>query len=334
MTSVKPLLRTVPSDDGVRSSKPVSAATWQSVGAGLNWVNASGRQLIPMTHVGVSWSTGTKDLLFQTQASPRHHDRAWVIIAQGSGVAESMSSGATPTLTVRSPASNGTTSSYFLAPDRESVRPIVKRQSLTALPSGAEELTLRLGVLNGSATVLSVGLFEIDRPVLAVASPDYGIQTPSIQARQPIRDVPGESLAGLVDAYVHADGRRVGHFSWSVPSGDAVAVSSTTATSLFEEPIPVVPRKIYHTDTAGQLKWAARVKVSSGTGEVTVGGVTKQVTATSWAWVTGTAAITAEDLSHTVAALPGGDFPSITPTLKKYTSGTISIMSLSVYEED
>ena len=210
MPGFKPLFRTVPDAGVVEVGAPVSQSTWRSAARSLDWINGSKRVQAPACLQGFGIQTNTTVALeYRHQQHQRAIERKWVIVAESLGLPAEAQTGATVNLVVKAPstATAGDEVRYFPSDDRDNIRPFVYTETLTAQTAATVTPTISLEAENGGVYIASVACYEQERPVLATGGPDYGIESGSITARAPIRDVVGQSTRGVVDAYENADPR-------------------------------------------------------------------------------------------------------------------------------
>lgn len=166
---------------------------------------------------------------------------------------------------------------------------------------GSVTSTIEVTAAGGNITIESVGAYDQTRLELAANAHDYGIDTTTLRARQPIRDFAYESISGVCDAEKNMNARRIGHLAWSVPTSAAISPGSTSQTALFEIDPPA--QAAIENGTSQSLVVMVYAKVTGGTGSVQVapvqasGTATISITSTSFAWATGDVTIESEDLS-------------------------------------
>jgi len=321
------------------SGGPVgSIDAWTPLGAGVNWLNATGAQLVcASTRLAQNQIAGGATGVFRFKAYTRVQaiQRIWVVQLVGLAV----DTGTTAQIW----GGSGTPSASFVVPNSTLLnQPVFYVEALAAQSASLQEITISVKAGSKAVIVQSVACYEQWRPVLKASTSDSGINITSERARQPIFTgnyaTTIESVGGIYSALAAADARRVAVFHWAVP--DTNPVTRTGAyTTLLGLGQPVLTRQLTSGQTTGTVYWSAYAKVSASSGDVKLttshSGVSDSVniTGTSYAWTTPRAiSIDCEDLS-TTDGRRGSSWDELDVQIRGNGGATISVVAVSVWEQ-
>ena len=337
MPGLVPSQRLAPLYTGILIARPVSAALWRDYALLANWLRGKGTCLVsaavPDQTIG---TTGT--YRFRAKTRNTAIERIWVLTIRTTEI--------TPvSVTVRAPASTGTTVVYPVAPGTTARVPIVYREVLGSVSSTEQDLSIDINPDSKNVVIEGIACYEQDRGVLLSNSTDYAADQNTIAARQPIRYTANESFRGVLDAMVNADARRVGIFHHAIDTATTYSRADASYADLFELGAPVLTRKLNRSAITGSVKWSVYGRVTGGTGLVRLttsnSGVSDVMSITSTtspgSWQTARAvSIDCDDMNSTdgrqTAASP--DWDDLQIELQGPGGGnTLHISSISVWDD-
>lgn len=304
MSADVPTRRTIARQADVVSGRAVRSRTWLTAAALANWSGGKGEALVPAYDPGQTIAAAaTKIFVWKVLPNGRSVRRTWNLCFVGAATVKiTIGAGAT---VERSTTAAGTW--------------ITLNEDLAAKSAALTDLTLTVENQASSATVMvaSIACHEAPRAVLLQDAADYGVDTVSLQAREPIGSRSYASLGGIAASLALATQRRhyIAHArpanatdAWSTTSGSYVAILLDAV---------LVARKVYAGATTGDVRWYFYVSTTAGTtGTIRVTHPDASTTtaaipdSASWSWVTvdSTAKFACEDLT-TSDGLVAGTFP-------------------------
>jgi hypothetical protein len=285
---------------GIKAGLPVSADDWAQMGGCANWCSGHGGMLIPWAGLNDDLSD-TEDITWHFYVGPKKRavERVWNLSLLGAETAE-ITAGGAAAVTVAVPyGAHGLVSNVRL------------REPLSAKTNTAGETTLRSIAAEGAGhTIYAVSMYEQTRKdLLITGSDDYGVDITTLRPRQPIFDAANRSARGVADAYKNLDARRAGvfHHPWPLStdtSSGGLATGTASYVDIFPLHIPALGAIVNTGDVTTTFTVAAYAKVSNGSATVRFtsdqAGDTEDltITGTSFAWVTGSLTVDAEDLTE------------------------------------
>lgn len=283
------LLRTKPSYTLVTPGAPVRAAgTWREIADGVQWIAGKGACLVPFFNPAFEIAAGvTKTLRFRVRPRGKAIRRMWGLIAQWNATAGT-------SLSVRAPASSGTSVAYPLGLPGLFLQPLTYIEDLPAKSSTEQEITIDMTATGGAVNILGVQCYEQDRSALNDDATDYGIRVETVVPRAPIIDVAQTSLRGIYDAFANMDARRVGILHTALDTSEPFSQTSASFQALTNLPYKIQVPKLNSGATTQAVSWScyARMATSGGTGgsvklATTTSGVTDTatITGTTFAWI-------------------------------------------------
>lgn len=317
--------------DVVRVSVPVSGFDWATAAALANFCNGHGGQLVPFCAIGHTISaSGSGTYPFYIAPKKRAVGRVWAIHMRGSTV------DTTADVTI-----NGSSAGTVAVPTTrgEPTAPFLFYENLSAKTNTAGGVNVVIDANTGDVTVAGIECYEQTRGELDANTDDYGIDITTLRPRVPIADVNYQSVAGALDAYKNLDCRRAGFFHLSTDTSVAPTITNGTAPgdALTQLPVTVTGTLDDYGATTSSVTVAVYAQVDSGAGIVravsTEGGATLNlsVTGTSFAWVTGSLTVGAEDVSTTDGLRSAWtDWEDVTLTAYVTTATQIDVAAIAI----
>lgn len=311
----------------VKSGNPVVGdIEWQQFAALANWTNGHGGMLIPWTQLPGEMDDNAVTFHFYIAPKARAVERVWVVSLRSGGSPVTIEAGSADPVTVQ-PSEAASSGQVF-----------VIRESLSAKTAAAAGTSITFGVPEaGSAYCYGLCMYEQDRSRLTLDTTDYGVDQATLKTRQPIFDASNKSVAGVCDAYVNLDARRAGFFHWSsnLAGVDSdLEVTQASYTDLFPLHVPILGAIVNSGEVTTTVTCAAYAKVNSGTGNIKFlsdqagANVVINVTATDFAWVTGSLTIDAEDFNSD--GRRDSVWEAVQIQAQKGTATTLTIGALSI----
>ncbi len=286
--------------EGVLSGEPVTGPDWAGLGSLANWCLGHGGMLVPWAHVEQTVNSGaTGSFRFYIAPKTQAVERIWAFHIRASSTV-----GTTVTITLDS--GDDVTGYPVVDSDRTRRSAIYVRERLSAKTNAVGDYQIDIDAVGGNIVVESIACYEQTRAFLDADATDYGTDINSLRTRQPIFDVVGDSAGSVLEAYKNLDCRRAGFFSWAREASNPVAITSGTFADfwpLYPQCFGAIPTR---GDTTTTITCAVLARVNSGTAEVRYtpqqsGGSaqTASITSTTYAWVTATVTIDAEEFETT-----------------------------------
>ena len=196
--------------------------------------------------------------------------------------------------------------------------------------------------------MLGVTCFEAPRITLDGDAADLGVELTTLQVREPIEARDYSSIVGVALALASPQRRQYFNIARPRTTTDAWSTTSGTFASILLE-VPILARKVYRTDTTGNVRFAVYVSASDGatSGEIRVtnNATTSTITiaattpGTGWSWVTGdfAADILCEDLTQATGWPSGALLTSVSKTLtidirRSAGAGTFYVATVAAVE--
>jgi hypothetical protein len=307
---------------------PIRSDTWQALAGLANWINGHGHMVVPWCYPGHTITSGSVDTFrFYVKPSARCLQRVWLVLcrsASSAGTAEIVA----PT--------GGTRTVYAATTVRDRVVPLVFYETVTSSTTSGE-INVDIKATGANLTVDAIACYAQSRAELHLDTTDYGVAIESCRARQPVIDLPNQSLPGVCDAYDALDARRSSLLQWSVPEAAAPFTASTSYQAVFESAPMVVAPVIDSTAASCSYSVRAYVKATGGSifvqATTTAGSVNNSTSGTSFAWLSvGTITVASEDLTDD-DGLPTGGWDTCTIEIKCGTGTKAEIAGVSVLRE-
>jgi hypothetical protein len=313
--------------DDVKVGLDPRSRFWNDLGALVNYVRGVGSVLVPAHCPLITKTSGSESLLYRVRPSGRAVTRVWVV---------KIRAGATPSASATVAADGETARSVVASAYTTEGDGIVVLASGTATKTEAEStLTLTVTWVSGTVIIDSVECWELPRAQLTKDATDLGIDLGSLEPDRPILDRDYESVGAIDAALQPANGRRCGLMSWWGPTA-----TFTTADTLFESAVRIVPPKVGRSDTTRTCDWNVYARVTNGTttGRVRVvrrdgtASAWVNITSTSFGWITGTHAFECEDMAD-AEGIPAGGFETVNFELERTAgAGSIEVTGANVFD--
>jgi hypothetical protein len=335
MTATVPAARTVIAEADVVTGQAVRARTWLDAGELANWCGGNGEVLVPAFAPNFAIAAGSAATWYFRVTPPgRAVRRTWHLWLSGNAVLEFKDT-------------SSATQNYIIA---DSGTLLVYQEDLSAKSAALQTInfTLTNAASSATVTVLGVTCFEAPRITLDGDAADLGVELTTLQVREPIEARDYSSIVGVALALASPQRRQYFNIARPRTTADAWATTSGTFASILLE-VPILARKVYRTDTTGNVRFAVYVSASDGTtsGEIRVtnNATTSTITiaattpGTGWSWVTGdfAADILCEDLTQATGWPSGALLTSVSKTLtidirRSAGAGTFYVATVAAVE--
>jgi len=301
------------------------ARLWTELGALCNWIRGTGSVLVPAHCPVITKTSGTETLQYRVAPSGRAIARVWIVKLRAGAVPSARATVSADGTSVAVVASAYTT-------EADGIAVVVGTASKT---SSATTISCTVTWTSGTVIIDSLECWELPRAALTKDATDLAVDLGSLEPDRPIIDRDYESVDAIGVALAASDGRRCGLMAWWGPTA-----TFTTAATLFEGGVRIVPPKIGVSDTTRTCTWNAYARVTSGTttGRVRVvdalGGTSAwvNITSTSFSFLEGTHAFRCEDLS-TADGLPGTGWETVNFEFERTAgTGSIEVTGCGVYD--
>ena len=335
MTATVPAARTIIAEADVVTGQAVRARTWLDAGELANWCGGNGEVLVPAFAPNFAIAAGsTATWYFRVTPPGRAVRRTWHLWLSGNAVLEFKDT-------------SSATQNYIIA---DSGTLLVYQEDLSAKSASLQTInfTLTNAASSATVTVLGVTCFEAPRITLDGDAADLGVELTTLQVREPIEARDYSSIVGVALALASPQRRQYFNIARPRTTTDAWSTTSGTFASILLE-VPILARKVYRTDTTGNVRFAAYVSASDGatSGEIRVtnNATTSTITiaattpGTGWSWVTGdfAADILCEDLTQATGWPSGALLTSVSKTLtidirRSAGAGTFYVATVAAVE--